>query len=134
MNDPEVIARLLTTPSRWAIVGLSTNAARPAYGVAHRLQTLGHEIIPVHPSAATVHGAQGYPTLGDIPGHVDVVDVFVNSQRAGGIVDEAIAIAAGAVWLQLDVIDNDAAARARDAGLDVVMNRCPAIESGRLGL
>ncbi|PWD52102.1 CoA-binding protein [Serinibacter arcticus] len=134
LNDPDVIRTLLTTPGRWAVVGLSTNTARAAYGVAHLLQALGMEIVPVHPSAPVVHGATGYATLEDAPGEVDVVDVFVNSSLAGAVVDDAIARGARAVWLQLDVVDEAAAGRARAAGLDVVMDRCPAIEAGRLGL
>lgn len=134
MNEPDLIERLLTTPGRWAVVGLSTNPARPAYGVAHRLQTLGMQIVPVHPSAETVHGAPGFTSLGDIPEPVDVVDIFVNSHRAGAVVDQAIAIGAKAVWLQLGVIDHIAAARAKVAGLGVVMDRCPAIEAGYRGL
>ncbi|MDC7120514.1 CoA-binding protein [Cellulomonas fimi] len=133
-NDPDVIRRLLTTPGRWAVVGLSTNTARAAYGVAEFVQGRGHEIVPVHPSAPTVHGAAGYATLGEVPGDVDVVDVFVNSDLAGAVVDDAIAIGARAVWLQLGVVDEDAAARAADAGLDVVMDTCPIIEARRLGL
>lgn len=134
-NDSEVIRRLLTTPGRWAVVGLSTNASRAAYGVARYLQgNLGQEIVPVHPRAETVHGATGYAQLAQVPGPVDVVDVFVNSTLAGAVVDEAIAIGAGAVWLQLGVIDEDAAARATAAGLDVVMDTCPAIEGPGLGL
>jgi predicted CoA-binding protein len=133
-NDPEVIRRLLTSPGRWAVVGLSTNAARPAYGVARYVQEIGHEIVPVHPRAETVHGAAGYATLADVPGPVDVVDVFVNSASAGAVVDDAIAVGARAVWLQLGVVDEDAARRAAEAGLDVVMDRCPAIEGRALGL
>jgi len=134
VNDPEVVTRLLTTPGRWAVVGLSTNAARAAYGVSRYVQGLGHEIVPVHPRAEAVHGATGYPSLSDVPGAVDVVDVFVNSDLAGAVVDEAIAVGARAVWLQLGVVDEDAARRARDAGLDVVMDACPAIEGPRRGL
>ncbi|WP_043348753.1 CoA-binding protein [Beutenbergia cavernae] len=133
-NDPAVVRRLLTTPGRWAVVGLSTNRARAAYGVAAYLQGHGMEIVPVHPRAEAVHGASGYATLADVPGEIDVVDVFVNSTLAGGIVDEAIARGARAVWLQLGVVDHAAAARARDAGLAVVMDTCPAIEGPRLGL
>jgi len=133
-NDPDVVRRLLTTPGRWAVVGLSANPRRVAYGIASYLQGLGMTIVPVHPKADTVHGEQGYPTLADVPGQVDVVDVFVRSELAGAVVDDAIAAGAKAVWLQLGVIDEEAAARAKAAGLDVVMDTCPAIEAPRLGL
>lgn len=131
-NSPDDIHRLLTTPARWAVVGLSNNTSRAAYGVASYLQHLGHEIVPVHPKAETVHGAVGYASLGEVPGDIEVVDVFVNSSLAGGVVDEAIARGARAVWLQLGVIDEDAAARAAAAGLTVVMDACPAIEGRAL--
>jgi predicted CoA-binding protein len=133
-NDPDVIKRLLTTPGRWAVVGLSTNRARAAFGVARYVQSLGHEIVPVHPRAETVHGAPGVRTLAEVDGPVDVVDVFVNSALAGDVVDQAVAVGARAVWLQLGVIDEEAAQRARAAGLDVVMDTCPAIEGPRVGL
>jgi predicted CoA-binding protein len=112
----------------WAIVGLSNNKERAAFGVAKLLIEKGHTIIPVHPKAETVHGQTGYAKLSDIPVPVDVVDIFINSDLAGDIVDEAIAIRAKGVWLQLDVIDAAAIARAQDAGLFAVMNHCPAIE------
>jgi len=135
VNDPEVIRRLLTTPGRWAVVGLSENHARTAYSIAKYLQDeLGMEIVPVHPKAQTVHGATGYATLGDVPGRIDVVDVFVRSELAGDVVDQAITIGAKAVWLQLGVVDEAAAGRARKAGLDVVMDTCPAMEAPRLGV
>ena len=134
VNDPDVVRRLLTTPARWAVVGLSQNSARTAYGVAGYLQDLGVEIIPVHPKAETVHGAPGYATLAEVPGGVDVVDVFVRSELAGPVVDQAVAAGARAVWLQLGVVDEDAARRAREAGVDVVMDTCPAIEAPRLGI
>ena len=127
------ITALLTTPARWAVVGLSTNRARPAYGVAAYLQQLGQEVVPVHPRAESVHGATGYWRLADVPGAVDVVDVFVNSSRAGQVVDEAIAVGARAVWLQLGVHDAAAQERARAAGLLVVVDRCPAIEGRARG-
>lgn len=134
LNDPGTIRRLVTTPARWAVVGLSDNEARPAYGVAATLQELGHDIVAVHPRVVPVHGAPAYATVSDVPGHIDVVDLFVNADRAGAVVDEAIAAGASAVWMQLGVVDDAAAARALQAGLDVVMDRCPAIEAGRLGL
>ena len=110
------------------MVGLSNNPERAAFGVARLLQDKGHQIIPVHPKAETVHGETAYTTLKEIPVEVDVVDCFVNSQLVGSVVDEAIAIGAKAVWLQLDVIDDEAIARAQAAGLLTVMDRCPAIE------
>lgn len=134
-NDRDTIKRLLTTKGRWAVVGLSNNPARPAVGVSKFLQrNLGMEIIPVNLKGEDVHGEQGYKKLADIPGEIDVVDCFVNSQRVGAVVDQAIEVGAKAVWLQLGVIDEAAAARAAEAGLDVVMDTCPAIEAPRLGL
>lgn len=127
-NDPAVVDRLLTLPGRWAVVGLSTNTDRPAHGVAAYLQAIGHQVVPVHPRAETVHGEVGYARLADVPDPIDVVDLFVNSRRVGAIVDEAIGVGARAVWFQLNVVDDDAAARARAAGLDVVTDACPKIE------
>ena len=133
-GDAETIRKILTERGdTWAIVGLSTNRHRPAHGIAHLLQRHGKRIVPVHPKAETVHGEQGYASLADIPFEVDVVDVFVNSHLAGPIADEAVAIGAKAVWFQLDVIDEAAYERTRAAGLDMVMDRCPAIEIPRLG-
>ncbi len=112
----------------WAIVGLGNNPERAAFGVAKVLQDKGHRIIPVHPRAEVVYGEIGYKTLTDIPSEIDVVDCFVNSALVGEVVDEAIAIGAKALWLQLGVIDEAAIARAQGAGLLTVMDRCPAIE------
>lgn len=133
-NDPEVIRRLLTERGRWAVVGLSANRARVAYGIAAFLQERGMDLVAVHPRAEAVLGAPGVARLADVDGPIDVVDVFVNSGLAGGVVDEAIAVGARAVWLQLGVVDEAAAARAAAAGLDVVMDTCPAIEAPRLGI
>ena len=112
----------------WAIVGLSNNSERAAYGVAKVLMDRGHTVIPVHPKAESVHGQKGYAKLADIPVSIDVVDIFVNSELAGAVVDEAIAIKSKGVWLQLDVIDEQAVSRASASGLIAVMNRCPAID------
>lgn len=112
----------------WAVVGLSTNPARAAYGVADFLQRKGKRVVPVHPSAETVHGEPGYASLDDVPYPVDVVDCFVRSELVGPVVDQAIANGAKGVWMQLGVVDDGAARRARDAGLVVVMDRCPKIE------
>ncbi|MDX6217699.1 MAG: uncharacterized protein QOG99_3283 [Frankiales bacterium] len=124
--EPSVDA--LLSMQTWAVVGLSSNRSRAAWGVAEFLQRKGKRIVPVHPTVETVHGEQGYPSLSDIPFAVDVVDCFVRSSLVGPVVDEAIAIGAKGIWMQLDVIDDEAAARARDAGLTVVMDRCPKIE------
>ncbi|WP_411730788.1 CoA-binding protein [Paeniglutamicibacter sp.] len=129
VNDPAVIRRLLQTPARWAVVGLTNNPRRVAPGVSVFLQErLGMEIIPVSLSGESVLGNVGYKLLAEIPGHISVVDCFVNSQKVGDIVDQAIAIGADAVWLQLGVVDEAATKRAKDAGLDVVMDTCPKIE------
>ena len=96
------------------------------------LHARGYRVIPVNPSCSELLAERCYPRLADIPEPVDVVDIFRRSSEAGRHVDEAIDIGAGAVWMQLGVIDSDAAARARAAGLDVVMDRCPAIEMPRL--
>ena len=127
INTKETIEAVLELKT-WAVVGLGNNPERAAYGVAKLLQDKGHRIIPVYPRAEVVHGEIGYKTLSEIPEPVDVVDCFVNSTLVGKVVDEAIAIGAKAVWLQLDVIDNDAIARAHAAGLLTIMDRCPAIE------
>jgi predicted CoA-binding protein len=126
-GDAETIERVLALQT-WAVVGLTANPRRPAYGVARFLQQHGKKVVPVNPKAETVHGEQGYASLADVPFAVDVVDVFRRSEAAGAHVDEAVAAGAGAVWLQLDVIDEAAADRAEAAGLTVVMDHCPAIE------
>jgi len=117
----------------WAVVGLSNNPDRAAFGVAKLLIDKGHTVIPIHPKAEQVHGQIGYANLSDVPVPIDVVDVFVNSELAGAVVNEAIEIGAKGVWLQLDVIDAGAIARAKDAGLLAVMNHCPAIEYKKRG-
>jgi len=139
VSDPAVIRRVLTTPATWAVVGLSTDVTRTAYGVARWMhEGLGHRIIPVHPRAVEVWGEPAYPTLTQIPDGtvVAVVDCFVNSLRVGEVVDEAIAnkdrLGIETIWLQLGVIDEDAAQRAIGAGLDVVMDTCPMMEFPKL--
>ena len=133
-GDAATVRKILTeSGDTWAVVGLSNNERRAAHGVARVLQRFGKRVVPVHPKAETVHGEQGYASLADIPFEVDVVDVFVNSDLAGAVADEAVAKGAKAVWFQLDVIDEQAYDRTRAAGLDMVMDRCPAIEIPRLG-
>jgi predicted CoA-binding protein len=132
-GDPVTVEKILRgLGDTWAVVGLSSNEGRAAYGVAAVLQRFGKRIVPVHPKAETVHGERGYASLAEIPFPVDVVDVFVNSELAGPVADEAVEIGAKAVWFQLGVIDDAAYHRVRDAGLEMVMDRCPAIEIPRL--
>lgn len=126
-GDRATVDRLLAMPT-WAVVGLSSHTSRAAYGVAAFLQSHGRRIVPVHPRAETVHGEQGYARLSDIPFDVDVVDLFVRSELAGPLVDEAITTGAKAIWMQLGVVDRAAAERAEAAGLEVVMDRCPKID------
>jgi predicted CoA-binding protein len=135
VNDSNVIRRVLTTPATWAVVGLSTDTSRTAYGVARWMKDrLGHRIVPVHPRAVEVWGEPGYRRLADIPdgATIDVVDCFVSSANVGRVVDQAIEqrdrLGIGTVWLQLGVIDHAAAQRALDAGLEVVMDTCPKME------
>ncbi|MFD8753474.1 CoA-binding protein [Kitasatospora sp. NPDC059577] len=128
-GDDATVREILTgTGDTWAVVGLSTNTARAAYGVARVLQKYGKRIVPVHPKAETVLGEQGYASLAEIPFPVDVVDVFVNSALAGEVADQAVAVGAKAVWFQLGVVDAAAYERTRAAGLSMVMDKCPAIE------
>jgi predicted CoA-binding protein len=140
IGDPGTVERLLRTPGTWAVVGLSQDRSRDAYSIAALLQRLGQRIIPVHPRAVEVHGEPGYRTLAEIPdgAQVDVVDCFVNSTRVGRVVDDAIAererLGIGAIWMQLEIVDEAAAERARAAGLEVVMDACPAIEAPRHGI
>ncbi|MFI7651479.1 CoA-binding protein [Streptomyces albidoflavus] len=133
-GDSETVRRILReSGDTWAVVGLSANEERAAYGVARVLQRYGKRIVPVHPKAETVHGEQGYPSLEAVPFPVDVVDVFVNSALAGQVADQAVAAGAKAVWFQLGVVDEAAYERTRAAGLEMVMDRCPAIEIPALG-
>ncbi len=134
MNDPADISTLLDEPGTWFVVGLGQSPERAAYGVAASLQRHGKRIVPIHPRAEVVHGEQGYPTIADAVaalGAPDVVDVFVRADRAGEFADQAIAAGAKAVWFQLGVIDDAAAARVEAAGLTMVMDRCPNIEWAR---
>lgn len=126
-GDRATVDRLLALPT-WAVVGLSNDTRRAAYDVAAFMQARGRRIVPVHPRADTVHGEPGYPTLAEVPFEVDVVNLFVRSELAGPVVDEAVAAGAKGVWMQLGVVDHEAAARAGTAGLDVVMDRCPKID------
>ena len=128
------LVRILGSVKVIALVGISSNWNRPSYFVMKYLQSKGFRVIPVNPGLAgqELLGEKVYASLKDIPDKIDMVEVFRNSEAAGPIVDDAIAIGAGVVWMQLGVRNDAAAAKAEAAGLEVVMNRCPKIEFGRL--
>ena len=126
------IRRVLSEYRTWAVVGCSPDPRRDSHDVAAFLLANGYRVVPVNPACTEVLGRRCYPTVADIPEPVEVVDIFRRSDRAGAHVDEAVAAGARAVWMQLGVIDGAAADRARAAGLDVVMDRCPKIELPRL--
>ena len=135
-GSDDLVRALLADAQVWFVVGLSTNRARAAYGVARLLINKGKTVVPIHPKAEEVLGQQGYASVAEATAAVgtpDVVDCFVRSELVGPVVDAAIEAGAGAVWMQLDVIDEEAARRAQAAGLDTVMDRCPAAEWPRLG-
>jgi predicted CoA-binding protein len=124
---------ILDTCRTFAIVGLSDRPDRPSWSVASHLKARGYRIVPVNPSLDEVLGEKCYPDLPSIPFPVEVVDIFRRGDQVGPIVDDAIRIGAKVVWMQLGVINEEAAARARAAGLEVVMDRCPVIELGKAG-
>jgi predicted CoA-binding protein len=130
----DAVRELLTTTRTWAVVGCSPDPRRDSHRIAALLQRRGFRIVPVNPTADTILGERCYASVADIPPElgVEVIDVFRRSDAAGAHVDEAIAAGAKGVWLQLGVIDEAAAQRARAAGLHTVMDRCPAIELPRL--
>jgi hypothetical protein len=128
----DAIRWCLSEPRTWAVVGCSPSPFRDSHGIAALLIREGHRVIPVNPDADEILGQRAYPSVGDVPEPIDVVDVFRRSDAAGRHVDEAIAANARAVWLQLGVIDHSAADRATQAGLHFVMDRCPRIELPRL--
>jgi predicted CoA-binding protein len=138
IDDPihgsdETVERILTTSRTWAVVGCSPDPSRTSHSIAAFLLQQGYEVVPVHPGSTSILGRTCYPDLASIPDDVeiDVVDMFRRSEHVGPHVDEAIAVGASAVWMQLGVVDLAAAERARAAGLDVVMDRCPRIEIPR---
>lgn len=124
VNDPKTIETILNECRTIAVVGLSSNPARPSFGVARYLQQNGYRIIPVNPNETEVLGEKAYAGLADVPEQFDLVDIFRRSEEAGHHVEEAIRLGAKAVWMQDGVIDEAAAKRAQDAGLMVVMDDC----------
>ena len=118
------VAELLRSSHTIAVVGLSSKRYRPSFGVAEYMQNAGYRIIPVNPFETDVLGEPAYATLGDVPEHIDIVDIFRKSEFVPELVETAIRIGAGAIWMQEGVVHEAAAAKARAAGLDVVMDRC----------
>lgn len=121
---PEQIRSLLKHAHTLAVVGLSPNPARPSFGVARAMQSFGYRIIPVRPGAESILGEPAYPDLRQLPGPVDIVDVFRAPEHVDAIVDDCVALRLPALWLQEGVINAAAAQRAREAGIMVVMDRC----------
>lgn len=136
LTNDEDIKALLEQVSTIAMVGASDRPDRASYGVMETLQAHGYRVIPVNPqiTGEHVHGEFVFRDLMQLGDPIDLVDIFRNSAAAGEAVDQAIAVGAKAVWMQLDVVNEAAAERAEAAGLAVVMNRCPAIELKRLGI
>ncbi|MBB5191857.1 hypothetical protein HNQ50_002587 [Silvimonas terrae] len=132
-SDAEIRA-LLERVKRIAVVGLSPKPDRPSYGVSQVMQRAGYQIVPVRPMVTEVLGEKAYATLKDVPGAVDLVNVFRRAEEVDAVVDEAIAIGAPAIWIQLGIVNDAAAERARAAGLTVVMDKCIKIEYMRLCL
>lgn len=124
MSEADQITDLLKNAKTIAVVGLSNNPMRAAYGVSAYMQSQGYRIIPVNPEADLVLGEKAYKSLSDVPEPVDIVDIFRRSEFVGPIVDEAIQKGAKAVWMQETVVDEEAAQKARDKGMFVVMDRC----------
>jgi uncharacterized protein len=131
-QDPIEIARILRGARTIAIVGLSANELRPSHFVGFYLQRHGYRVIPVNPRESEILGQQSYPSLADVPVHVDVVDVFRQPDAVPAIAEQAVAIGAGALWLQFGVISPEGAAIARRGGLGVVMDRCLKVEHARV--
>ena len=124
-NPPDdAIRKLLSSTKTIAVVGASSNRERPSHGIMALLLEAGYRVIPVNPRETDVLGQRAYASLADVPEKVDVVDVFRKAEDTPAIADEAVAVGAGALWLQLGVSNDDAARRAGEAGLTVVMDRC----------
>lgn len=132
MEDIQTLRRILAESKTIAVVGLSDKWHRPSNFAAKYLKDHGYKIIPVNPGQKEILGEKCYPSLLDIPEKVDVVDIFRKPEEVPPIVEDAIKIGAKVIWMQIGVINEEAAKRARDAGLEVVMNRCMKIEHARL--
>lgn len=131
-SSDSIMRQALQTAHVIAVVGLSDKPSRPSYGVAKYLQAQGYRIVPINPNLAEVLGEQAYPDLIAVPFDIDLVDIFRRSEMVAPHVDEAIEKGAKTIWMQIGIRDEEAAQRARDAGLQVIMDRCTKIEHMRL--
>jgi hypothetical protein len=134
IHSDEGLRELLSSTKTIALVGASPNPQRASHSVMHYMLDQGYRVIPVNPNEQEILGQKVYASLQDIREPIDMVDIFRKAEDAGAVCDEAIAIGAKSIWMQLGVIDEAAAARAEAAGLKVVMDRCPAIDMPRLGM
>jgi uncharacterized protein len=132
METPDY-KEILSTYKKVAVVGLSPDPGKPSNGVAAYLKRVGYQIIPVNPGCSEVFGLKCYPTLADIPEDIEIVDIFRRSEFVPEVVDQAIAKGAKVIWMQEGVVNEEAAAKARGAGLKVVMDRCILKEHAKLG-
>jgi predicted CoA-binding protein len=132
-SDTEIKA-LLTSARTIAIVGASSNPIKPSHGVMKRLLSVGYRVIPVNPREEEVHGQRAFASLSDVGESIDIVDVFRRPEFTPSIADEAVAVGAGALWLQLGIHNDKAAARAKAGGLTVVTDMCIAVAYGLLGV
>jgi predicted CoA-binding protein len=128
------LTSVLTSTRTIAMVGASSNPDRASFGVFSRLVRVGYRVIPVNPFETTVQGERAYPTLSAVPERIDLVDVFRRPEATPPIADEAVRVGAKVLWLQLGIVNEDAAARARAGGLVVVMDACLAVVVGQLGV
>jgi len=134
IDSDDGLRELLSSTKTIALVGASPHPDRPSHAVMRYMIDQGYRVFPVNPNETEILGMKVYASIKDIPEAVDMVDIFRNSEDAGRICDEAIAIGAKSVWLQLRIINEEAAKRCEAAGLKVVMDRCPAIDMPRLGM
>ena len=127
-EDQQTIEKILRTAHTVATVGLSNDTSKPSHTVPAYLQGQGYRVIPVNPTIESALGEKAYASLADVPEPIDVVQIFRRSDQVGPIVDEAIRVGAKAIWMQIGIVDEEAAARARAAGLDVVMGQCMRVQ------
>ncbi len=132
MSEIQRLRNILSSSRKIAVVGLSANWYRPSYFAAKYLMDHGYEIFPVNPNYGEVLGRKAYSNLKALPEKVDLVDIFQKAERVPEIVEDAIDIGASVIWMQIGIFHEEAARRAREAGLQVVMNRCMKIEYARL--